>query len=116
MSTMQADSLMTIATNSKMRVYDRIQKILGEDKRVSSIEEANAILAIPGREITLFEDKLKLPLTQKQALHYLEYGDRNLRDDFADAYKYLKEKGSELYKRLSDYFQNNKKTIASRSK
>ena len=116
MSPLQADSLMTIATNSKMRVYDRIQRILGEDGRVSSVEEAKAILSISGREVTLFEDKQKLPLTKMQAEHYLKYGDRNLRDDFADAYKYLKEKGIELYKRLSDHFQNNKKVIANSSK
>ena len=40
-----SQSLMSVATNSNLRVFERIKIIKGDDKKISSPEEAKAIAA-----------------------------------------------------------------------
>ena len=88
-------SLIAVAKDSSIRVHERIKIIKGEDKRISSPEEAQAVLAIPYDEVTWLEDKNELPFAQLDANNYLKYGGRCLRDDLADLYRYCKKRGSE---------------------
>lgn len=97
-------SLMSVATNPNLRVFERIRIIKGDDKKISSPEEAKAILAIPSSDVVWSDNKSALPLAQLDATNYLKYGDSNIWDSIAQAGKYLKNKGSEAIARFSNYF------------
>ena len=104
----QAQSLTAIAVNSSIRVHERIVRIKGEDKRISSPEEAKAILAIPSSEVRWLENKNELPFAQLEAKNYLKYGNENLWDCITKAGKYIKHKGNLALDRLSSFLSNNR--------
>ena len=71
MATTETGNLMSVATNSNLRVCERIKIIKGDDRRISSVAEAKAILAIPSQDVTWTENQEKLPLAQMDAQNYL---------------------------------------------
>ena len=99
-----SQTLMSIAQNSAMSVHMRILLIKGDDKRISSEEEARAILAIPVKEVGWLENKNELPFEKNNALNYLKYGDKNLRDVIVEAGIYVQQKGSAVLTKIIDYF------------
>ena len=76
MATTETGNLMSVATNSNLRVHERIKIIKGDDRRISSVAEARAILAIPSRDVVWTENKEKLPLAQMEAHNYLREHER----------------------------------------
>lgn len=106
-------SLMSVATDSSIRIYERLRIIKGDDKKISSPEEAKAILAIPSSDILWTDNKDELPLAQIEARNYLKFGDKNLWDVFSQAGKYIKTKGNAVLDRISNYLSSeNGKPIA----
>ena len=105
MPTANNSKLMFIAKNSGMKVHERIALIKGKDKRISSKEEAKAILAIPNNEVSWLENKNELPMCQMEAMNYLKFGDSNLWDSLSKAGQYLKDKGNVVLERMSNYFK-----------
>ena len=67
------ESLMSIAKNSDLRVYERIRIIKGEDKIINSVSEANAIIAIPASDIIpVVDNPNELSLAKMDAFNYLK--------------------------------------------
>ena len=110
-----SQSLMTVATNSDLRIFERIKIIKGDDKKISSPEEAKAILAIPTSEVVWSDNKNELPYAQIEAKNYLQFGDSNLWDSIKKAGKYIKNKGILAFDRISQYFRN-EQPVAQNSK
>ena len=104
-------SMMAIATDSSKSVSERIKLIKGDDKRISSVEEANAILKIPSNDITWTQNKEELIFAQRDARHFLQYGDKNLRSDFVSLYNYFVKKGNEYLIKVTDFFTPEKTRI-----
>ena len=71
MQVSQSQTLMSIAKNSNLRVHERIKEIKGEDKKISSPEEAKAILAIPASDLTITDNKQALSIAKMDANYYL---------------------------------------------
>lgn len=107
-----SQSLMTIVQNTNLSVHTRITLIKGKDKQISSEEEARAILAIPVKEVGWLENKNELPFAKNDALNFLKYGNRNLRDVFMEAGNYIQQKSSSVLKKVVNYFSDDKKNIA----
>lgn len=63
--------LMSIAVNSDLRIHERIAKIKGKDNKISSVDEANAILAIPSKDIIITDNKDTLTYAKIDAQNYL---------------------------------------------
>mgnify|MGYP006988855913 CR=1 FL=1 len=84
----QAAPLTAIALDSTLCVHKKIKMIKGEDGRINSLEEAQAILSIPQTEIRWTDNKEELSFARRAAFTYLKYGDRNLKDDLVDLYNY----------------------------
>ena len=99
-----AESLMSIAINSNLRIHERIKKIKGNDKVISSEKEANAIIAIPASDVLFTDNKDALALAKMEAYSYLNGGGKNLWDYMSSAYKYCKKQGSAALTRISNYF------------
>ena len=110
------ESLTSIATNSELRIYERIRLIKGDDKKISSQEEAKAILAIPSNEVVWSDNKNELPYAIMEANHYLKHGDSNLLDMFEKAGKYIKKQGISMLARLSEYMRTNEGHVAQNTK
>ena len=106
MPTITTEPLMNIAKNSDLRIYERLQKILGDDKKISSDAEARAILSIPASDIIFTDNKEELSLAKMMAYSYLKGDCKNFWDDLASAYKFCKDKGSALWARISDYINS----------
>ena len=102
---------MIIAADTSLSIHERIVRIKGKDKKISSPEEAKAILQISSKEISWFENKDELPFAQMEAMNYLKYGDANLMDYISAAGKYIKNKGNVAFKRIATYFGNEEKPI-----
>jgi hypothetical protein len=107
-------NLMTIATNSNLRIHERIKLIKESDgiKGISSPEEARAIIAIPTKDLIFTDNKEGLSVEKMYAYSYLKDGGKNLWDDLEMAYNYCKEKGSNLLSRLSRFFEPETNSIA----
>ena len=97
------EPLMFIAQNHDLRIYERIIKIKGEDKKISSRAEAEAIISIPSVDLVFTDSKEALSLAKMEAYNYLKNGGKNLVDDLVDAYNYCREKGSVIFGRISRY-------------
>ena len=106
--------LMGIALNSKMRIHERIKAIKESDgnNKISSEEEAKAILAIPYSHLVWSDSKEALTSEKMNANYYLRYGNKCLADDLADLYKYCKQKGEVLVSKLVDLVGPSKTTVA----
>lgn len=107
-------NLMAIATNSSLRIHERIKLIKESDgkKEISSPEEARAIIAIPTKDLIFTDNKEGLSVEKMYAYSYLKDGGKNLWDDLEMAYNYCKEKGSNLLSRLSRFFEPKTNSIA----
>ena len=107
-------NLMAIATNSSLRIHERIKLIKESDgkKGISSPEEARAIIAIPTKDLIFTDNKEGLSVEKMYAYSYLKDGGKNLWDDLEIAYNYCKEKGSNLLSRLSRFFEPKTNSIA----
>jgi len=109
-----AQNLMAIATNSSLRIHERIKLIKESDgkKGISSPEEARAIIAIPTKDLIFTDNKEGLSVEKMYAYSYLKDGGKNLWDDLEMAYNYCKEKGSNLLSRLGRFFEPKTNSIA----
>ncbi len=107
-------NLMAIATNSSLRIHERIKLIKESDgkKGISSQEEAIAIIAIPTKDLIFTDNKEGLSVEKMYAYSYLKDGGKNLWDDLEMAYNYCKEKGSNLLSRLGRFFEPKTNSIA----
>ena len=104
----ETQSLTTIATNSNLRIHERIRLIKGEDRKISSPEEANAILSIPSKDVILTDNKEALTLSKREAASFLKYGDKNLQDSLKTIYNYIVKEGSTFISKVSNYFNPDK--------
>ena len=85
------------------RIHEVLKQIKGKDKRISSREEAEAILEFAKHAKVIWSDnKDSLPLACREARSYLQYGNKNLGDYVLDAYNNLKEIGTTILARLSN--------------
>ena len=102
-----AQNLMAIATNSSLRIHERIKLIKESDgkKGISSPEEARAIIAIPANDLIFTDNKEGLSIEKMYAQSYLKDGGKSLWDDLEMAYNYCKEKGNNLLSQIQDYFK-----------
>jgi len=79
MSGTETNNLMSIATDSSLRIHERIKRIKGSDKKISSVEEARAILAIPSKDLIWTDNKEALPIAQMEANSFLNEHDKKLK-------------------------------------
>ena len=113
-----AQNLMAIATNSNLRIHERIKLIKKSDgiKGISSQEEAKAIIAIPTKDLLFTDNKQGLSIEKMYAYGYLEDGGKNMWDYLDAAYNYCKNKGSNLIDKLQDFMAPKKTSIVAKSK
>ena len=71
MTTTRTESLMSIAVNSDLRIHERIKIIKGDDKKISTVTEAKAILAIPSSDIIITDNSEALSIAKMNASAFL---------------------------------------------
>ena len=96
----------TCRNQSKVKYTGRINEVLkqikGKDKRISSREEAEAILEFSKHaEVLWTDDKDALPLAYMEAQNYLN-GGKNLGEYILEAYHSIKEKGAKFLTKVSN--------------
>ena len=97
-SSVKTDTIMKVPG----RIHENIARIKGEDKRISSREEAIAILEyIPRATVLITDDRNLLWQAGREAQYYLEYGDTNVRTKLTDVCRSAFEKGKNLYAKLT---------------
>ena len=120
MTTTHSESLMNIAVNSDLRIHERIKIIKGEDKKISSVTEAKAILAIPSSDIIITDNSEALSIAKMDAINFLNeqktkqtgHNRNGKKDSLLDIlnnmyseYKILKKTVNDINKFLNDFKQ-----------
>lgn len=80
MSGTKTYNLMSIASDSSLRIHERIKRIKGSDKKISSVEEARAILAISSKDLVWTDNKEALPIAQMEANNFLNEHEKKLKE------------------------------------
>ena len=99
----------------KTSVAETIKKLKGSDCRVSSKEEADAILQYYNslnKDALAKIDQERLVWAYRDAQDFLEYGDTSLLHYAGEAIKYIKNKGSALYARFINKNNNSNEGMA----